>query len=175
MILGETALSFLGLGLRPPITSWGVLLNEAQNINVVALYPWLMLPRGAGVRRSCWRSTSSATACATPPTPTSSAAPDLDVESPQGGEHEDRVADLRSRWTPEATAAAIAFLESRPTGYELPTMEQGGATYLDLRGLRIEQARRSTRRCCATSTCAGRCSATSASRTRASSTATSAR
>ena len=44
MILGETALSFLGLGLRSPITSWGVLLNEAQNINVVALYPWLMLP-----------------------------------------------------------------------------------------------------------------------------------
>ena len=44
MVLGETALSFLGLGLRPPITSWGVLLNEAQNINVVVLYPWLMLP-----------------------------------------------------------------------------------------------------------------------------------
>jgi peptide/nickel transport system permease protein len=44
MILGETALSFLGLGLRPPITSWGVLLNEAQNINVVVLYPWLLLP-----------------------------------------------------------------------------------------------------------------------------------
>ena len=44
MILGETALSFLGLGLRPPITSWGVMLNEAQNINVVALYPWLMAP-----------------------------------------------------------------------------------------------------------------------------------
>ena len=44
MILGETALSFLGIGLRPPITSWGVLLNEAQNINVVALYPWLILP-----------------------------------------------------------------------------------------------------------------------------------
>ncbi len=44
MILGETALSFLGLGLRPPITSWGVLLAEAQNMNVVALYPWLMLP-----------------------------------------------------------------------------------------------------------------------------------
>ncbi|MEW5865009.1 MAG: ABC transporter permease [Pseudomonadota bacterium] len=44
MILGETALSFLGLGLRPPVTSWGVLLNEAQNINVVALYPWLMIP-----------------------------------------------------------------------------------------------------------------------------------
>jgi len=44
MILGETALSFLGLGLRPPVTSWGVLLIEAQNINAVALYPWLMLP-----------------------------------------------------------------------------------------------------------------------------------
>jgi peptide/nickel transport system permease protein len=44
MILGETALSFLGLGLRPPVTSWGVLLNEAQNISVVALYPWLLYP-----------------------------------------------------------------------------------------------------------------------------------
>ena len=44
MILGETALSFLGLGLRPPIVSWGVMLNEAQNINVVVLYPWLMIP-----------------------------------------------------------------------------------------------------------------------------------
>jgi peptide/nickel transport system permease protein len=44
MILAETALSFLGLGLRPPITSWGVLLNEAQNIEAVALYPWLLLP-----------------------------------------------------------------------------------------------------------------------------------
>ncbi len=44
MILAETALSFLGLGLRPPITSWGVLLTEAQNINVVVLYPWLLLP-----------------------------------------------------------------------------------------------------------------------------------
>lgn len=44
MILGETALSFLGLGLRSPVVSWGVLLNEAQNINVVALYPWLMWP-----------------------------------------------------------------------------------------------------------------------------------
>ena len=44
MILGETALSFLGLGLRPPVTSWGVMLNEAQNINVVAIYPWLLFP-----------------------------------------------------------------------------------------------------------------------------------
>lgn len=44
MILAETALSFLGLGLRPPITSWGVLLTEAQSINAVVLYPWLLLP-----------------------------------------------------------------------------------------------------------------------------------
>jgi peptide/nickel transport system permease protein len=44
MILAETALSFLGLGLRPPITSWGVLLNEATNINAVATTPWLLTP-----------------------------------------------------------------------------------------------------------------------------------
>lgn len=44
MILGETALSFLGLGLRPPVTSWGVLLVEAQNIAAISLYPWIMLP-----------------------------------------------------------------------------------------------------------------------------------
>ena len=44
MILGETALSFLGLGLRPPITSWGVLLQEAQNVQAVALQPWLLAP-----------------------------------------------------------------------------------------------------------------------------------
>ena len=44
MILGETSLSFLGLGLRPPITSWGVLLKEAQNVRTVALHPWLMIP-----------------------------------------------------------------------------------------------------------------------------------
>jgi peptide/nickel transport system permease protein len=43
-VLGETALSFLGLGLRPPITSWGVMLNESLNVNVVALYPWLLYP-----------------------------------------------------------------------------------------------------------------------------------
>lgn len=47
MILGETALSFLGLGLRPPVVSWGVLLQSAQNVQVVALYPWLMLPVAA--------------------------------------------------------------------------------------------------------------------------------
>lgn len=44
MILGETALSFLGLGLRPPTVSWGILLNDAQNIGVVALTPWLIYP-----------------------------------------------------------------------------------------------------------------------------------
>lgn len=44
MILGETALSFLGLGLRPPITSWGILLTEARDVSVIAFYPWLLLP-----------------------------------------------------------------------------------------------------------------------------------
>jgi peptide/nickel transport system permease protein len=44
MILGETALSFLGLGLRPPVVSWGVLLYEAQQVAVVMLYPWLLWP-----------------------------------------------------------------------------------------------------------------------------------
>lgn len=44
MILGETALSFLGLGLRPPVTSWGVLLNEAQNLAAVNIQPWLLWP-----------------------------------------------------------------------------------------------------------------------------------
>jgi peptide/nickel transport system permease protein len=44
MILGETALSFLGLGLRPPITSWGVLLNEAQNLAAIEFHPWIITP-----------------------------------------------------------------------------------------------------------------------------------
>ena len=44
MILSETSLSFLGLGLRPPVISWGVLLQEAQNIRSVAQAPWLLLP-----------------------------------------------------------------------------------------------------------------------------------
>jgi peptide/nickel transport system permease protein len=44
MILGETTLSFLGLGLRPPTVSWGVLLQDAQNLAAVSAYPWLMFP-----------------------------------------------------------------------------------------------------------------------------------
>ena len=44
MILAETALSFLGIGLRPPVVSWGVLLTEAQNILAVSSAPWLFLP-----------------------------------------------------------------------------------------------------------------------------------
>jgi peptide/nickel transport system permease protein len=44
MILAETALSFLGLGLRAPLTSWGVLLQEAQNIQSIAIYPWVFTP-----------------------------------------------------------------------------------------------------------------------------------
>ena len=44
MILSETTLSFLGLGLRSPVTSWGVLLKEAQNIHSIISHPWLMIP-----------------------------------------------------------------------------------------------------------------------------------
>ena len=44
MIIGETALSFIGLGLQPPAISWGVLLRDAQAIRVLALAPWLLLP-----------------------------------------------------------------------------------------------------------------------------------
>ena len=47
MILAETALSFLGLGLRPPVTSWGVLIQEAQNFQSLALYPWVFTPAAA--------------------------------------------------------------------------------------------------------------------------------
>jgi len=44
MIITETTLSFLGLGLRPPAISWGVLLKDAQNVQSIALTPWLMIP-----------------------------------------------------------------------------------------------------------------------------------
>lgn len=49
VILAETALSFLGLGLRPPVISWGVLLQESQNLRSVATAPWLLLPGAAVV------------------------------------------------------------------------------------------------------------------------------
>ena len=44
MIIAETSLSFLGLGLRPPAISWGVLLQDAQNIQALAITPWLLIP-----------------------------------------------------------------------------------------------------------------------------------
>ena len=44
MIVNETSLSFLGLGLRPPAISYGVMLQEAQNVQTMAKAPWLMLP-----------------------------------------------------------------------------------------------------------------------------------
>ena len=44
MILSETSLSFLGLGMRPPALSWGVLLTEAQNLQNIAFSPWLLTP-----------------------------------------------------------------------------------------------------------------------------------
>ena len=49
MILAETSLSFLGLGLQPPTVSWGVLLREAQNIRSIATAPWLFAPGAAVV------------------------------------------------------------------------------------------------------------------------------
>ena len=49
MILAETSLSFLGLGLQPPTISWGVLLREAQNIRSIATAPWLFIPGAAVV------------------------------------------------------------------------------------------------------------------------------
>jgi peptide/nickel transport system permease protein len=44
MILSETALSWLGLGLRPPLTSWGVLLQEVSNVRTIRFAPWLLIP-----------------------------------------------------------------------------------------------------------------------------------
>jgi peptide/nickel transport system permease protein len=44
IIISETSLSFLGLGLRPPAISWGVLLQDAQNIQALVLSPWLLIP-----------------------------------------------------------------------------------------------------------------------------------
>jgi len=44
MILGETALSFLGLGIRPPAVSWGALLKSGQNVRTINLHPWLLIP-----------------------------------------------------------------------------------------------------------------------------------
>ena len=44
MILGETALSFIGIGLRAPVVSWGVMLQQAQNVRTISLHPWLLIP-----------------------------------------------------------------------------------------------------------------------------------
>jgi peptide/nickel transport system permease protein len=44
MVISETSLSFLGLGLRPPAISWGVLLQQAQNVQALAISPWLLIP-----------------------------------------------------------------------------------------------------------------------------------
>ena len=44
MILSETLLSFLGIGIRPPLVSWGTLLQEAQNVQTLAQFPWLLMP-----------------------------------------------------------------------------------------------------------------------------------
>lgn len=44
MIIAETALSFLGLGIRPPAVSWGSLLQETQSAQVVIMHPWILIP-----------------------------------------------------------------------------------------------------------------------------------
>ena len=44
MILGETALSFIGIGLRPPTVSWVLMLQQAQNVMTLAVAPWLLIP-----------------------------------------------------------------------------------------------------------------------------------
>jgi len=44
MILAETSLSFLGLGILPPMTSWGALLKDAQYVSVILQHPWIMIP-----------------------------------------------------------------------------------------------------------------------------------
>jgi peptide/nickel transport system permease protein len=44
MIIGETSLSFLGIGLRPPVVSLGVLLEQAQSFQTVVMFPWLLIP-----------------------------------------------------------------------------------------------------------------------------------
>ena len=44
MILGETALSFLGIGLRPPLVSWGVLLQDCLDLDILSRYPWIIMP-----------------------------------------------------------------------------------------------------------------------------------
>ncbi len=71
MILAETALSFLGIGLQPPIISWGVLLQEAQNIRAVAQAPWLLFTPAAAIVIAVLPSISLAMACVMPQTHTS--------------------------------------------------------------------------------------------------------
>ncbi|MBQ5770912.1 MAG: ABC transporter permease, partial [Clostridia bacterium] len=44
MIIGETSMSFLGLGIQAPATSWGVLLKEAQSVTNIASHPWCLIP-----------------------------------------------------------------------------------------------------------------------------------
>jgi peptide/nickel transport system permease protein len=44
MIIGESALSFLGLGIKPPMTSWGLLLNQVREVQILKHYPWLLIP-----------------------------------------------------------------------------------------------------------------------------------
>jgi len=55
MILGETSLSFLGLGLQRPVLSWGVLLQHARNVRTMAVFPWMMSPVLFVIAAACRR------------------------------------------------------------------------------------------------------------------------
>ncbi len=70
MIVAETALSFLGIGLKPPVVCWGVLLQDAQNIRTVATAPWLLLWPAGAVVLAVLSFNFLGDGCATPPTPT---------------------------------------------------------------------------------------------------------
>ena len=88
MILAETSLSFLGLGLLPPTISWGVLLQGgAERPLDRRRRPGSSSPASRCASR-CWRSTSSATACATPPTPMRRRAADMDRAPPPLRRHQ---------------------------------------------------------------------------------------
>ena len=65
-ILGEVVLSFLGVGVQEPSASWGNMLNQARSLRVLTSFPWLLFAPGhRDLPHGAWRSTSSATGCAT--------------------------------------------------------------------------------------------------------------
>ena len=112
MIINETSLSFLGLGIRPPAISWGVLLQEAQNIQTLALAPWLLIPGAGGDPRRPGLQPRSATACATPPTPTATDGSGLDSEQFDAPRPAAKCMEVKAcRCSPSAICACRFFME----------------------------------------------------------------